>query len=353
MPRSVLERPPRLIVGDKMDDFQLANLLRATVEYIYLIYKTLETEGALDALVPDVTTAQEDIDTHAARTDNPHAVTATQVTFTPTGDIASVTVQGAIAEVSSETLRLAGGTMTGLIVFTATQTFDGRDLSIDGAKLDGIETLADVTDTANVDAAGAVMESDFDAQTILLAVADDTPLPITIAASSFVGRKAAGDAGTMTVAEALTLLNVEAGADVTDAANVRAAGASMRYETAVGQGALAAAGQVVLVDSSGSEQYKISEIYLSGAGTNFSGGGGDRDLDITDGTAVYATIPAATLQALAAGRWGDAGVPFPASAADLTAASAAGVDIVAQYSGGTTDYTAGSCTIVIVAERTA
>jgi hypothetical protein len=38
---------------------------------------------------------------------------------------------------------------------------DGRDVSVDGAKLDGIEPLADVTDATNVDAAGAVMDGDF------------------------------------------------------------------------------------------------------------------------------------------------------------------------------------------------
>lgn len=86
-------------------------------------------------------------------------------------------------------------------------------------KLGGIEALADVTDTANVDTAGAVMETDYNAQTVLLAVADDTPLPVTVAASSFVGRKATGDVGTMTDAEARIVLNVEDGAtaDQTDA----------------------------------------------------------------------------------------------------------------------------------------
>lgn len=39
-------------------------------------------------------------------------------------------------------------------------TVDGRDLSVDGTKLDGIEANADVTDTANVTAAGAVMDSE-------------------------------------------------------------------------------------------------------------------------------------------------------------------------------------------------
>lgn len=39
-------------------------------------------------------------------------------------------------------LPLAGGTMTGVIVFDGSQTFDGRDLSADGSKLDGIESGA-------------------------------------------------------------------------------------------------------------------------------------------------------------------------------------------------------------------
>jgi hypothetical protein len=39
-------------------------------------------------------------------------------------------------------------------------TVDGRDLATDGTKLDGIEALADVTDTVNVTAAGALMDSE-------------------------------------------------------------------------------------------------------------------------------------------------------------------------------------------------
>lgn len=41
-----------------------------------------------------------------------------------------------------------------------TGTVDGRDVAADGTKLDGIEALADVTDTANVTAAGALMDSE-------------------------------------------------------------------------------------------------------------------------------------------------------------------------------------------------
>ena len=48
--------------------------------------------------------------------------------------------------------------VTGNIVVSG--TVDGRDLATDGSKLDGIEASADVTDTANVTAAGALMDSE-------------------------------------------------------------------------------------------------------------------------------------------------------------------------------------------------
>lgn len=44
---------------------------------------------------------------------------------------------------------------------TTTGTIDGRDVSVDGTKLDGIEAGADVTDATNVAAAGAIMDGDF------------------------------------------------------------------------------------------------------------------------------------------------------------------------------------------------
>lgn len=43
---------------------------------------------------------------------------------------------------------------------TVTGTVDGRDIASDGTKLDGIEASADVTDTANVTSAGALMDSE-------------------------------------------------------------------------------------------------------------------------------------------------------------------------------------------------
>jgi len=120
--------------------------------------------------------------------------------------------------------------------------------------------------------------------------------------------------------------------------------------TTVDQADLTGAGQVNLVTfGSTTASYQINEIQLNGFGTNFSGGG-DRNLDITDGTSVWTTIPAAILQSLANARWGSGAVPYPISI-PLNQASVPGTNIYGTYSGGTIDYTAGSVAITLVYER--
>ena len=137
-------------------------------------------------------------------------------------------------------LPKSGGAMTGAI--TTNSTFDGRDVATDGTKLDGIETGADVTDTTNVTAAGALMDSEvtnlaqvkaFDSSdyaTAAQGTTADNALPKAGGAltgpvtttSTFDGRDVATD-GTK-------LDGIEASADVTDTANVTAAGAVMDSE---------------------------------------------------------------------------------------------------------------------------
>ncbi|MDB4215784.1 hypothetical protein N9796_00375 [bacterium] len=63
-----------------------------------------------------------------------------------------------VTNIVATKLPLSGGAMTGAI--TTNSTFDGRNVSVDGTKLDGIEASADVTDTINVTAAGALMDSE-------------------------------------------------------------------------------------------------------------------------------------------------------------------------------------------------
>jgi len=97
---------------------------------------------------------------------------------TAAATIADVTGVVTVASSVLTTTDLNGGTIDGTTIgattpaaatvttLTATSnivvsgTVDGRDIATDGTKLDGIEALADVTDTANVTAAGALMDSE-------------------------------------------------------------------------------------------------------------------------------------------------------------------------------------------------
>ena len=84
---------------------------------------------------------------------------------------------------------------------------EGSFVNGDKTKLDGIEVSADVTDTANVTAAGALMDSEL---------------------ASVAAVKAT--TGTFLTADQSKLDGIEASADVTDATNVAAAGALMDSE---------------------------------------------------------------------------------------------------------------------------
>lgn len=83
-----------------------------------------------------------------------HTGTQTLSTISDAGSAAAqassafaTAAQGATADAA---LPKAGGQMSGNITMAGAQTVDGRDLSTDGTKLDGIETGADVTDAVNV-----------------------------------------------------------------------------------------------------------------------------------------------------------------------------------------------------------
>jgi hypothetical protein len=59
-----------------------------------------------------------------------------------------------------------------------------------------------------------VDKSTYDANTILIATADNTPIALTVGASTFVGRKSTGDISALSKSDALTILNVADGAQV-------------------------------------------------------------------------------------------------------------------------------------------
>jgi len=86
----------------------------------------------------------------------------TGIDTTPSGNSVSIAIDSTVATLTgTQTLTnktLNTPAITGAL--TTNSTIDGRDVATDGTKLDGIEASADVTDTANVTAAGALMDSE-------------------------------------------------------------------------------------------------------------------------------------------------------------------------------------------------
>ena len=134
---------------------------------------------------------------------------------------------------------LTGNTETGITVtyddsdgtidFVVASQTDENFTTADHSKLDGIEASADVTDTANVTSAGALMDSE------LASIADVKALDQSViagASPNFVTTNMtdASDKRFMTDAQETKLDSVESNADVTDTANVTAAGALMDSE---------------------------------------------------------------------------------------------------------------------------
>ena len=169
----------------------------------------------------------------------------------------------------SEALALSGGQMTGNITFSGSQTVDGRDLSADGSKLDGIEASA-TADQSNAEIRAAVeaasdsnVFTDADHSKLNAieanATADQSATEIKTAyesnsdtnaftdadhskldgieASATADQsnaeiraavEAASDSNVFTDADHSKLNAIEASADVTDATNVASAGALMK-----------------------------------------------------------------------------------------------------------------------------
>ena len=123
------------------------------------------------------------------------------------------------ADISKEIALEASSITTG-----TTRTLTMADADVDLAKLVGIEAGADVTDATNVNAAGAVMESDFTPSHGLLAQQSGTgsPTMVSLGTNEILGRLSSGGSNIegLTASDVRTLINVEDGADVTDTANV-------------------------------------------------------------------------------------------------------------------------------------
>ena len=111
------------------------------------------TAGGIEAARADLSNVS-DANLNAALSGN----TVASLTIT-SADINGGTIDGTtIGGTTPAAGTFSSATVNGNI--TVTGTVDGRDVATDGSKLDGIEAGADVTDTANVTAAGALMDSE-------------------------------------------------------------------------------------------------------------------------------------------------------------------------------------------------
>jgi hypothetical protein len=135
--------------------------------------------------------------------------------------------------------------------------------------------------------------------------------------------------------------------DVSPSDSVAIAPKTIVRTITAGFAALATAGTVtVQAAPSATSQFSIVDIKVMYGAAGLSGGGGDRLLSLTDGTIAFnaSGITAALLGTPIYTVWGGTGNPVPGS---VSTTSTAGDDIVLQYAGGATDYTAGSVTIQV------
>ena len=102
---------------------------------------------------------------------------------------------------------------------------------------------------------------------------------------------------------------------------------------------------VTIYPSTGSNSYKILQLFLNSSSSNFSGGGGNRNIIVTEGFNTFTSIAAADLQSFPGNiAWGNAKLPFPSLTAINTPTSP-GQSLLLVYNGGTTDYATGSIVI--------
>ena len=138
---------------------------------------TLDTLNELAAALGDdpnfattIASTYQTISTSKAYLANTNAFIATKLNSSSYTE-ADVRSKAALANTNAyiaTMLPKAGGQMTGNITFSGAQTVDGRDLSADGSKLDGIESGATADQTASeiltliktVDGAGSGLDAD-------------------------------------------------------------------------------------------------------------------------------------------------------------------------------------------------
>lgn len=151
----------------------------------------------------------------------------TGIDSTASGTAVTLAIDSTVATLTGSQ-TLTNKTLTAPAIsgnLTTNGLLDGRDVAADGSKLDGIEVGADVTDTANVTAAGALMDSELTSEASVKALNQGVA---TTDSPTFAGITTSGTTNTAN----LTI----AGAQGSDGQVLTSTGSGIQWEYASGGG---------------------------------------------------------------------------------------------------------------------
>ena len=240
-----------------------------------------------------------DISAHDTATTGVHGISGTIVGTSESQALTNKSYNGMTLTSTTGTFTLASGktlTVSNTLTLTAT---DSATLAIGSGG-----TLGSAAYTASTD---YVAKATFDAHSLLIAVSDDTPIKLDVAASRIVGRAAAGNIVALAKADVLTIINVTDGADVTGSNPPQAheashaSGGSDDIDAALNPAAVALTtrGDVLFHDASGLQRLaKGTEGHVLTMGANdpawaAAGGNGGAFTEIGDTTLA---APAASVE---------------------------------------------------------